>query len=535
MVTIAGILDRFVPSRLKAREAERQAAFAQAFASRLQASMYESAQTNAENENHWINARGLAPDAAADAGVRKTIRDRARYEDVNNSLCRGIVDTYVDSIYGTGPTLNVETGIAAADDSIERRFHEWCEERDVYEKGRLAYRDDTVAGEGLLLKTSDGAFRDGPKFDLVALECDRIADPTDDRSDPFERDGVRVSRSHVPAAYYVLDRHPGDESSHLPFDEGSWYPADRVICFSRRTRAEQIRGVSALTPALYVFATFRRFLFATVAAAETAASIAAVLKTSSSEIIQGAIDSRPGGVSPIENVYPMDTVDIVKRQFMTLPAGWDVGQMVAQHPNSTIEMFHRIAVMEVGRGFGMPYNVAAADSSDHNYASGRLDHQFWERVVAREQARLSRHWKFDLLRDWYREAALIPGYLHPACREIGFVDLRPEFFWDSLGHADPKKEAEAVELRLANNLTTLKIECARQRLDWRAVLDQRRVELERIATLPVAVGAGEQGGAGERSEGADSKPKQQAQRAGKPAVRDGDGDGDGILHEEVAA
>lgn len=485
MVSLSGLVDYFVPSRKAARVAQREAMFAHGFAKRLQA-QYEAAQTTDENENHWANARGLAADAAADPGVRKTIRDRARYEDANNSLCRGIVDTYVDSIYGTGPTLAVESGITSYDDAVEYRFHEWCDERDIYEKGRLAYRDDAVAGEGIQLKVSldDDDPREGPRFDLALFECDRVSDPTEDQSNPYQRDGIRLSRTLDPIAFYILDQHPADVAGFT--DEGQWYDANRVIHFARRHRPEQIRGISALTSSLYVFAAFRRFFFATVAAAETAASIAAVIKTNSQEIIQGAIESSPGGVSPVSNVFPFDSIEIAKRHLMTLPAGWDVGQMVAQHPNSTIEMFHRIAVMEVGRGFGMPYNVAAADSSDHNYASGRLDHQFWERVATREQARLTRHWKYGICRDWYREAVRLPGYLPSVGREVPFESLKAEFLWDQLGHADPLKEMQAIELGLANDVLSLKEVYARRRGDWRRGLAQRKVERELIAQMAPA-------------------------------------------------
>lgn len=483
MVSLAGIADFLIPSRKAARVAQREALFAHGFAKRLQA-QYEAAMTTEENENHWAYARGLSADAAGDPGVRKTIRDRARYEDANNSLCSGMVDTFVDSVYGTGPTLSVETGIDKADASIESRFYEWCDERNVFEKFRLAYRDDSVAGEGLLLKVADDEDREGPAFDLVNFECDRVCDPYGDQSDPYQRDGVRLSRSLNPQSYYILDQHPGDNSGYALTEDGQWYPADRVIHLSRKRRPEQIRGVSPLTPALYVFATFRRFLFATVAAAETAASNAAVVKTTSSEIIQDAIAQSPGGVNPVSSVLPLDVVEMPKRNLLTLPAGWDIGQMVAQHPNATIEMFHRIAVMEVGRGYGMPYNVAAADSSDHNYASGRLDWQAWGMVVDRERTlRLDRAWKFGIVRDWYRQAQLIPGYLHPACREIPFSDLNLEFLWASLGHADPKKEAEAIQLRLDAHVSTVKRECALLGLDYRAVLRQQQKESKVIATL----------------------------------------------------
>jgi hypothetical protein len=41
---------------------------------------YDAAQTTRENLRHWAMADGLSADAAASSEVRKTLRQRARYE-----------------------------------------------------------------------------------------------------------------------------------------------------------------------------------------------------------------------------------------------------------------------------------------------------------------------------------------------------------------------------------------------------------------------------------------------------------------------
>ena len=66
---------------------------------------FDSAQTNADNRRHWANADGLSADAAANPEVRRTLRNRARYEVANNSYARGIVLTLANDVTGTGPRL----------------------------------------------------------------------------------------------------------------------------------------------------------------------------------------------------------------------------------------------------------------------------------------------------------------------------------------------------------------------------------------------------------------------------------------------
>jgi len=45
---------------------------------------YDAAVTNTENARHWASADGLSADAAASPSVRRTLRNRARYEVANN-------------------------------------------------------------------------------------------------------------------------------------------------------------------------------------------------------------------------------------------------------------------------------------------------------------------------------------------------------------------------------------------------------------------------------------------------------------------
>ncbi|HUW30645.1 MAG TPA: hypothetical protein VM223_03465, partial [Planctomycetota bacterium] len=45
---------------------------------------YDAAQTTDENRRHWANADALSASAANSLDVRRTVRNRARYEVANN-------------------------------------------------------------------------------------------------------------------------------------------------------------------------------------------------------------------------------------------------------------------------------------------------------------------------------------------------------------------------------------------------------------------------------------------------------------------
>ena len=69
---------------------------------RVVRSRYDAAQTTGDNSRHWANTDGLSPVAAHTEEVRRTLRNRARYETANNSYARGIVNTLANDVVGNG-------------------------------------------------------------------------------------------------------------------------------------------------------------------------------------------------------------------------------------------------------------------------------------------------------------------------------------------------------------------------------------------------------------------------------------------------
>ena len=66
---------------------------------------YDAATTTDENRRHWASADGLSADVANSPQIRRTLRNRSRYEVANNSYARGIVLTLANDLVGTGPRL----------------------------------------------------------------------------------------------------------------------------------------------------------------------------------------------------------------------------------------------------------------------------------------------------------------------------------------------------------------------------------------------------------------------------------------------
>jgi len=435
---------------------------------------FDAAQTTDENRRHWANADLLSPDAAASMDVRSILRSRARYEVANNSYARGIVLTLANDTIGTGPRLQMLTDDPAANTAIEQAFMRWARSIGLAEKLRTMRMARAESGEAFAILTHNPTV-DGPvKLDLKLIEPDQVTTPLSHRSlDNDGVDGIEYDRYGNPVVYHVLKHHPGNTgigslSAAEDFDS---IPADAMIHLYRTERPGQSRGIPELTPALPLFAQLRRYRLAVLAAAETAADFALTLYT----------DSPPNGEP--DAVEPMDVFELETRMATTLPQGWKLGQVKAEHPSTNHVEFVKSILAEIARCLNMPFNVAAGNSSGYNYASGRLDHQTYYKAIRVDQSLLADVVLDRILRGWLNEAILVSDLLPRWVRTAEFTLLSHQWFWDGTEHVDPAKEANAQATRLTNNTTTLANEYAKQGRDWETELRQRAKEIALMREL----------------------------------------------------
>jgi capsid protein len=160
------------------------------------------------------------------------------------------------------------------------------------------------------------------------------------------------------------------------------------------------------------------------------------------------------------------------RAMLTLPRGWKLGQVKAEQPVDTYEMFKKLIIQEIARCCNMPYNIAAGDSSNYNYASGRLDHQTYFKSIQVERSHLEDTILTDLFMAWLDEAMLTSAYA-PA---IQISSLAHAWHWDGFEHVDPLKESRASIDLVGAGLLTLADYHAGKGKDWEEILEQRARE-----------------------------------------------------------
>ncbi|MCA1997877.1 MAG: phage portal protein [Armatimonadetes bacterium] len=480
---------------------------------------YDAAQTTPDNRRHWANADHLSANAAASADVRRILRSRARYEVANNSYAKGIVSTLANYVVGTGPRLQMLTDDPEANRVVEQEFSRWAKAIGLAHKLRTMRIAQCESGECFALLATNPRVDAPVQLDLRLIEADQVASPgwrpetvgrragmPSDSRDGLPSslqspayslvDGIVFDGFGNPVAYYVLRSHPGDpRARRAGISEYDLMPAESVIHLFRAERPGQSRGIPEITPALPLFAQLRRYTLAVIAAAESAANIAVLMKT----------NTPPGGEAA--EVEPMTEMEFAPNMAVFTPEGWEPSQIKAEQPATTYDMFKREILNEIARCLNMPFNIAAGNSSGYNYASGRLDHQAFFKAIRIDQAYLADVVLDRVLEAWLSEAALIEGYLPQSLRTRD-AEFPHQWFWDGFEHVDPAKEASAQATRLASHTTTLAAEYAKAGLDWESELRQRAREVALLRELGLeqaGVRSPEPGGAEEDDDADDTE------------------------------
>ena len=136
---------------------------------------YDAANTTLDNIKHWSRADGLSAAAANSPDVRKTLRNRSRYEVANNSYARGITLTLANDVVGTGPRLQMLTADPNANRFVEQEFFHWAESVGLAEKLRTMRLARVADGESFGLLTSNNKIEARVQLDVRLVDV--VKDP----------------------------------------------------------------------------------------------------------------------------------------------------------------------------------------------------------------------------------------------------------------------------------------------------------------------------------------------------------------------
>lgn len=430
---------------------------------------YDAAQTTTDNSRHWANADDSSAISAADPTVRKVLRRRARYEaQENNSYAKGIALTLANDTIGKGPRLQLHLDNRDANRWVEREFGMWSRTVNLAGRLRALRMAKFIDGEGISELITNPRLRHPVKLDLSLIEAELLTSDLGCTFDKNKIDGIDFDESGNPITYHVAKEHPADSVTVFP-DTRSVKPEYMIHLF-REDRPGQKRGIPEITPALPLFAQLRRYTLAVLSAAETAADFAGVMYTDSNALAD----------DDIPDLDPLDAIELERNMLTTLPMGWKLAQMKAEQPATTYEMFKREILNEIARCLNMPSNIATMSSANHNYSSGKLDHQVYQRSIEIERDQIEIMALDRIFSLWIYEASLLSGYLPSGLEFSNYVPH--SWFWDGFAGVEPLKEANALAVKLKIGAINLEEYFASQGKDV-------EIELEKFAkTYDVSIG-----------------------------------------------
>jgi hypothetical protein len=138
---------------------------------------YDAAQTTSENARHWSMAGGLSADGSMTAEIRRTLRNRSRYEVANNSYARGLILTLSAACIGTGPRLQMLSNDEKFNRVVESEFAAWSDAVSLAEHLQTLRMAKITDGEAFAAILKNPKLKYPVNVDLQLIEADRITTP----------------------------------------------------------------------------------------------------------------------------------------------------------------------------------------------------------------------------------------------------------------------------------------------------------------------------------------------------------------------
>ena len=406
---------------------------------------YDAAQTNRHNQNHWANADSLSPNASNTPSVRHALRTRSRYETSNNPMLKGIVRTLSNHTIGRGPRIEflmddatlqkklkgriiARLNAARLNAKLQQLWTSWVKHSGLQQKLWTMKHTQVVDGECFLLQIGNPKLKSKVKLDYQVLEADYVTSLRPQWT-PWQVDGITYDPQWNPTSYQVVTQRPNDVLP-IVWPQQHKVDASQIIHYFIKERPGQGRGVPLLLSAFEFLAVCRRYIGATVSAAEVAASYAAFIKT-----VGPAVTQTEGTGARADDWL---TLEIQKNLITMLPEGMSIEQLKPEQPTQSFREFVETMIKLLVRCISMPLNIALCDSSGYSFSSSRMDHMTYF-----DSINVDRTWIDDIvmvriLADFLAEAELILQLPKGTLNEIAH-----EWHWPRPISVDPSKENEA--------------------------------------------------------------------------------------------
>jgi len=410
---------------------------------------------------------------------------------LNFSMARGLIQTHVNNVVGSGPRIQFKSPDTKWNMRAEEYFKEWgkrCDIRGVLNWGRyirMVERRTIVDGDvGIILSK-------GQK--LQGIEADRIANPPDKSSNqPDWVYGVNVDEVLRPKAYGVYSRGNANQcQSRSNSDFRTVVKAKNFVHSFDPDRFDQVRGMSALISAINDLQDGREALEAVKGAIKLENILALVMKvnqtSSTSNNLMGELTNFDIN-NALGNTETRKEVKI-DQGVNTIEIGTDeeITALEKKTPGSMFTDWMLFQIRLAGLALDMPLEIAFLYFTRGSFSSlkgsigqyhsavrvrrSRLEDQVLNRIATWVIQGAIKRWRFE-------EASDVPmgeriGLKPPT------ADVSPIKFgwqWDMLPFLEPDKQIAADVEEYKAVASTLQDINGKRGKDWEDVMEQRKRE-----------------------------------------------------------
>lgn len=285
---------------------------------------------------------------------------------------------------------------------IEEAWAEWGKKKHCTIDGRLSWIDakqlilETVAKDGeIFVRKIKGKSAGNPyAFAIQLIEADHVDENFNEvlQNGNKIRMGIEFNKWNRPIAYYVLNRHPGDNFL-LPADGATKHeriPASEIIHLFSTERVSQSRGIPWMISAMRRMKMLGVYEENELVAAGVAASKMGFFTSEDGEGYTGTDKDEDGNL--ITEAEP--------GLFEQLPAGVKFEPWDPQHPTTSFAPFTKAMLRGAASGLGVSYNTLANDLEGVNFSSIRQgaleERELWKLL----QTWIIEHLCDDVFEDW---------------------------------------------------------------------------------------------------------------------------------------
>ena len=459
----------------------------------------------------WLAGGGSAQEDIDEHGALLRARSRDLY--AGGGLARGGINVLRTNVVGIGvqPKPKIDGAVLGMSDeecsewerNTLREFRLFAEnpmcdaerQKNFYALQKLAFLSMLMSGDVFAVFGMMGNKRTPYQTTIRLLEADRISTPGSSGGDSEIKqtsgggmivDGVEIDGQGTVIRYHIANRHPLSESAYSALEwvsvdalgKDTGYP--NILHITTFERPEQRRGIPFVAAQIEQIKQMDRYITSELAANVVASMLAAFIQTKA--------DDGKFGIEDAVNEDEKVTDDPLKLELapgavFELPPGKELKEFNPIRNNTAFDGFISTLETIIGTGMEIPKEVLIK-KYESNYTAARsalLD--FWK-TVKMYRADFIDSFNRPVYEQWLAEAVSVgriqaPSFFDdPAIRQAWCGCM---WMGASMGHVDPKKEVQAAELRIKNNISTQEQEASEYNgNDWNENMRQRKKEMQAL-------------------------------------------------------